>query len=111
MNDEIYSTTEQVIGKWIDGKPLYRKVVSLGTLPNAECKSVAHGISNIGFLKPYGYAYNTTGLYANLPFIPVAEFSSAVDFFVTTTEIIIQTNSDRSNYTGVAVLEYTKTTD
>lgn len=30
-----YSTTEQVIGKWIDGKPLYRRVIT-GTLPNSE---------------------------------------------------------------------------
>lgn len=28
-----YSTEEQVIGTWIDGKPLYRKVIS-GTFPN-----------------------------------------------------------------------------
>lgn len=28
-----YSTDEQVIGTWIDGKPLYRKVIS-GTFPN-----------------------------------------------------------------------------
>ena len=25
-----YSTEEQVIGEWIDGKPLYEKVVDLG---------------------------------------------------------------------------------
>ncbi len=27
-NGEVYSTTEQVIGTWIDGKPLYRKVIT-----------------------------------------------------------------------------------
>ena len=31
VGKEIYSATEQVIGTWIDGKPLYRKVIT-GTL-------------------------------------------------------------------------------
>ena len=40
-----YSTTETVTNaKWIDGKPIYRKVVNFGTLPNATVKAVAHGI-------------------------------------------------------------------
>ena len=26
---EVYSTEEQVVGTWIDGKPIYRKVISL----------------------------------------------------------------------------------
>ena len=30
---EIYSTEEQVIGKWIDGKPLYRKQYNLQQRP------------------------------------------------------------------------------
>lgn len=42
-----YSTTEHVIGKWIDGSTLYEKTVDFGALPNATTKSVAHGISNI----------------------------------------------------------------
>lgn len=29
IGEEIYSTTEQVIGKWIDNKPLYRKVIQV----------------------------------------------------------------------------------
>ena len=45
-----YSTTEQVIGTWIDGKPIYRKVINFGSLPNAESKSVAHNIANIDFI-------------------------------------------------------------
>lgn len=30
-NKQVYSTEEQVIGTWIDGKPLYRKVLTLDT--------------------------------------------------------------------------------
>ena len=44
-----YSTTEQPTGaKWIDGKPVYRKVIDFGVLPNASQKTVDHGIANLG---------------------------------------------------------------
>ena len=36
-----YSTNEvKTGGKWIDGKPIYRKVVDFGALPNASEKTV-----------------------------------------------------------------------
>ena len=42
-----YSTEEQVIGKWIDGKPLYRKIVS-GNVPQSDqYPTVATGITNL----------------------------------------------------------------
>ena len=43
-----YSTTEQDTGlKWIDGKTVYQKTVSIGTLPNTNQANVPHLISNI----------------------------------------------------------------
>ena len=44
-----YSTTEQVIGKWIDGKPLYQKsiVYSKSQLQGSGEKYYAHGLSNV----------------------------------------------------------------
>ena len=42
-----YSTEEQVIGKWIDGKPLYRKIV-FGNVPQSDnYPTVATGITNL----------------------------------------------------------------
>lgn len=42
-----YSTEEQVIGKWTNGKPLYRKIVS-GTVPQSDLyPTVATGITNL----------------------------------------------------------------
>lgn len=43
-----YSTTEQVIGTWIDGKPLYQKTFHITNLPNQTMVDEPHGISNIG---------------------------------------------------------------
>jgi hypothetical protein len=41
-----YSTSEQVIGKWTNGKPIYRKVVT-GTVPKDGYPTVATGITNL----------------------------------------------------------------
>ena len=58
LGKEVYSTDETVIGTWIDGKPIYRKVIDFGALPNANTKSVAHNINDIKiFTKAYGIAY------------------------------------------------------
>ena len=47
--NQIYSTDETVIGTWIDGKPIYRKVVTLSTTVTIDSRapSISHGISNI----------------------------------------------------------------
>ena len=56
-----YSTEEQIVGSWIDGKPLYQKTIDCGALPNAGSKSIAHGISNLKrIINFYGYAYRQT---------------------------------------------------
>lgn len=42
-----YSTSEQVIGKWTNGKPIYRKVAT-GTVPKSDYyPTVATGITNL----------------------------------------------------------------
>ena len=42
-----YSTEEQVIGKWINGKPLYRKI-AYGNVPQSDqYPTVATGITNL----------------------------------------------------------------
>ena len=65
-----YSTSETIVGKWIDGKTLYRKVIDTGALPNATTKSVAHNISNVSrFVKLYGYAYTSNGQTYPLPWV------------------------------------------
>lgn len=105
-----YSTEEQVIGKWIDGKPLYRKVVDLGNLPNNTIKNVAHGltISNVRIRNFYGIASYST-YYLHLPNITSDNTNDVL--YINTDNIVIKTNTNRSSYTGYCILEYTKTTD
>lgn len=41
-----YSTSEQVVGKWVDGRNVYRKVLT-GTTSSDNIQSLTHGISNL----------------------------------------------------------------
>lgn len=47
-DNESYSLDEINTGKtWIDGKPIYRKVINTGALPSGTTKSVSIGVQNI----------------------------------------------------------------
>lgn len=106
-----YSSSEIRVGTWL-GKPLYRKVVNCGTLPNSATKTIAHNISNIEFLMLKGM-YATTGNYnISIPVVSVSAMSNNVSSSCDKTNIYIASGSDRSEYTTTyAILEYTKTTD
>ena len=111
--NNVYSTTETVVGTWM-GKPLYRKVIDIGNLPNANSKSVNHGISNLGIVtKYYGTAESSDSsipIPYTYPSATGANYGIGLDP-VTSTTITVVTGVDRSGYTGHVVLEYTKTTD
>lgn len=112
-----YSTTERVIGTWIDGKPLYQKTFDFGALPNSALKDVAHGIANVAMIWVYdGFCYQPNGDYfAQL--INTAPVSGTADnkgewyFGCSSTYIRCLTAQDRSNYSAYVTLRYTKTTD
>lgn len=109
-SDCIYSTDEQIIGCWIDGRPVYQKVISLGSLPNVTAKNVAHGVSNIGDVVN-AWAYANSGIHRSpIPYVS-ADTTIIANMDVTTTNVVINTNTNLSSYTGYAIIQYTKTTD
>lgn len=105
-----YSTQEQVVGKWIDGKPIYQKTINLGELPNESTKTVPHGISNFDHIIGLeGYAQTSTAS-ISIPYVSTnSAFSIVVD--LDATNITVTTGSDRSNLSGYLTMRYTKTTD
>lgn len=107
-----FSTSEQETEfKWTDGKTIYMKTVSLGNLPNATTKTVAHSISNLDFfVKIEGFAYYPapSNVYVPLPFIG-SSTASSISLRVETTNVVVSCESDRSGAIGYAVLWYTKT--
>ena len=105
-----YSTDETKTFKhWIDDKPIYRKVVNLGNLPNTNSKVVAHGITNAGtFTNVTGIALSSS-VKINLPY--PTNNTRTIMLYASSTSVYIETFSDRSDFVGYAILEYTKTTD
>lgn len=56
-----YSTQEQVVGTWIDGRPVYSKTFELGTL-SSNNNNVNHNISNLAqVIDVEGYSTNWDG--------------------------------------------------
>ena len=113
---DVYSTNETLTNKvWIDGKPIYRKVVYFGDLPNNTSKSIAHGISNLGYIIHwYGFCKGKTNeLQRPIPFPGISSTNDqAVRLYSNNTTLSIACVGDNSAYGDCYVtIEYIKTTD
>lgn len=110
VNKNVYLSSEVVIGEFM-GKPLYRKVINFGALPNTTTKGVNFNISNLEmFTNITGIATSGTNTIA-LPYVHSNSIYN-VGLSANTTQINIVTSSDRTSYTKCYVtLEYTKKTD
>lgn len=110
VGNPYYSTDETFTGQyWIDGKPIYRKVVDCGALPNNTSKTVNHNIANIGWIVKYnGMAYDGNEWLQ----LPASYYSnSAIGLSVDSTVIYLRPYSNRTSYTTTyVVIEYTKAT-
>lgn len=106
---DVYSTTETVVGTYM-GKPLYRKVVDCGALPNNTTKEILHNIANINIItKTSGTSWMNDGI--TIP-LPTASLTYPVVIYSDKSKIYITTITDKSTSTNSNVtLEYTKTTD
>ena len=110
-----YSTTEKIVGTWIDGKPLYQKTISCGALPNNTITRLSHGISNLAkVIDIQGRSESTTSSPVikgiNIPY--AGDSSTAknpVECWVEPTNLVLRTYMDLSNFTNTYVtLKYTK---
>ena len=110
-----YSTAEvKTGGKWIDGKPIYRKVVDFGALPNATIKGVSFDNINADtFVKIEGIAMNNSGSAVTIPFADTSAATQSIAIFINSSSVSISTGAtNRSDYTKCYItIEYTKTTD
>lgn len=106
---KIYSTTEQVTGdRWIDGKPIYRKTINFGAMPNATTKSVAHGISGLSaIINIYGWATNGTN-YITVP-RGAPGSNNSIESYADGANLMCVVSVNWSGYSSSYItLEYTK---
>lgn len=113
-----YSTEETVIGKWIDGKPLYQKVITFDNTISIsyDDNTFIHNISNIDIIfvkNAFVYSKNEKRFYS----IPVTLYNSNT----ATDDLNIMVDREKINFyvksgwntawQKVIILNYTKTTD
>ena len=87
------------------GRPVYRKLVDVGAMPNTGTKAVSHGIDSlVRIFRAYGMVYNGS-LYLQLPYAdPTA--ANSIGFYMSDTDITINAGVDRTGFSGYIVLEY-----
>ena len=105
-----YSTSvEQVVGKWIDGKTIYRLVVDCGKAPSNATKQVSTGLSNVRYLNLYGSAYDSVNNFM-MPLNTVRRtgVGNGIGAYLSQDKICIETGVDRSTMDVYAIIEYTK---
>lgn len=103
-----YSTSEHLTGEhWIDGRPIYRKVIATGALPNNTTKLVAHGVVANAFISIRGYASNGA-LAIALPHVDTTSVANQIYLDARALEVVIVTGIDRSGFSGHIILEYVK---
>lgn len=95
--------------RWIDGRPIYRKTIDFGALPNNTSKAVAHGISNIG-TKWINHSKSRVGGAYPIDY-PSGASTEVWVCWIDNTNVNIRTWTNRTAMSGIVTIEYTKTTD
>lgn len=113
-NTNSYSTEETLTGgKWIDSKPIYRKVIGNVVYDHGNI-SVNTGISNMATLINLTFIEEdvTTSGYINHSYIGTNRLGTSLGINKNTGVITLDgRNSDITGNNGIFIIEYTKTTD
>ncbi len=110
---EVYSTSEKVVGTWIDGKPLYQKTiqmqtVSAGTTGTYNISDLNCDTVWIDFGNSFAYSGEIT-----LPInrTHTGNIASQSDVRITRSTITIICGGGTSAGNPIITIKYTKTTD
>ena len=104
-----YSTTEQVVGTWIDGKPIYERTY-IFNVPNRSGESTfSHNINDFQKCIDIKYHVGTLGPQGYYPTVP-----NATVLYYGMNSTIIAFYFDGTQFAGQELgitIQYTKTTD
>lgn len=102
-----YSTTEQVIGTWIDGKPIYRKVVEYSNFGS-------YNISDLNADTFINIIAVLDRIESGRRYVVEPYFRSSGDnwyYYLVDNDLVIHGSINNSSKTFRFIYEYTKTTD
>lgn len=111
--DNAYSADETIVGYWIDGKPIYRKVETISISKSSTDVNLS-SLNIKGFISVKGYFTTGTETYS-FPYLALNSTDYAVSVFYSNGYLQIRFGSSVTSTllpcTVYAVIEYTKTTD
>lgn len=110
-NEYITTNSENETNQFIDGKRVYRKRISTGTLPNNTFKNISTGLTNVDIIKIEGLVKNSSGSIFPLPFVTTSGITNNIQVNMTSngSNIQISAGIDRSSYSGYVDIYYIKT--
>lgn len=107
-----YSTSEVDTGfTWVDGKPIYKKTINFGALPNTGGKNFAHGISGLSMVIRHETVTHTADSqdFFPVPLASVVGIGSQIQITFTATSIQVQSGTtNRSSHSMYVTLYYVK---
>ena len=104
-----YSENEQRIGTWIDGKPIYRKVIAKDS--SFSGKNTPYDLSSLNidrFFGLHGIWKTSDGTQGTIPFAFESDF---VDAIYRTNGKTLNVRTTMNIVSAYLAIEYTKTTD
>lgn len=105
----VYSTEEKIVGTWIDGKPIYRKVItSTFGLPSGGRKTLT--LSNFG-VNNVETPISSTIISSDGGYMGIRDINVLTAFKATTVDIALTSGYSLNSGEQKIILEYTKTTD
>lgn len=103
-----YSTTEQVVGTWIDGSTIYETTIYCDSFPNNTSKTLTTPQDLDMLIDAFGFmrSKNQVGYYRTLPFAGGGTNDVRVD--LNGSDLLVLTFANWSDYEGYITVRYTK---
>ena len=105
-----YSTTEKKIGTWIDGKPLYRKVFTIGNVGTSSSATLGT-ISNLDTVIKLNGACYSGSLWLPIPRTHASNVQYQNQVYIDNGTVTVATGTGSNMSKGYVIVEYTKITD
>ena len=107
-----FGISETFTGQYLNSKPIYQKMISVGVLPNNTTKSISTGITGADYIwvdMENSFAFNHGASYP-IPYVDPKTVANSIGVRITNNgaTVIVSTGTNWSTYSGGITLRYTK---
>ena len=107
-----FGVSETFTGQYLNSKPIYQKMISVGVLPNNTTKSISTGITGADYIwvdMENSFAFNHGASYP-IPYVDPKTVANSIGVRITNNgaTVIVSTGTNWSTYSGGITLRYTK---